>query len=53
MWVVAAEQKQLNDALEVGSPGTEVEADEVAFLCFERDDGALVWLISPNCPIEL
>ena len=30
----------------VGGPGIEVEADEIAFRCFERDDGALVWLRS-------
>ena len=41
VWVVAAEQKHLNDDLVVGGPGVEVEADEIAFRCFQRDDGAL------------
>ena len=43
VWVVAAEQKRLNDDLVVGGPGIEAEADEITFRCFERDDGALVW----------
>ena len=66
LWVVATEQKQPADALEAGGPGTEVEADEIAFRCFERDDipwygsvGSGWWLqvpqelTSPNYPIEL
>ena len=53
VWAVAAEQKRLNDDLVMESPGIEVEADEIALRCFERDDGALVRmapLVRHGCP---
>ena len=42
VWVEAAEQKHLNDALGVRGLDVEIEAHETASRCFERDDGA--WL---------